>query len=342
METPPPTALIDVLKRQKYHLIGNHSAVKRCRWFYETLVHDRPCYKQKFYGIKSHQCIQMTPAAFYCTQKCVFCWRAQTDDLKLAWNEMNLPKWDSPEKIVQESIEAQERILTGYPDNPKTNRRKYLEALRPKHVAISLTGEPTLYKYLNELIREFHVRGFTSFLVTNGTVPTALAHLNEEPTQLYVSVCAPDEGTFVSVCRPQSTKAWQKLNETLRLLPSFKCPTVLRITSVRNVNMKNPREYATLIRKANPTYIETKAYMHVGYSRRRLNYENMPSHDEIRMFSTELAKETGYRIIDESTDSRVVLLSKLQRPLKFGDGKPSFQSMQRVKDLRSFAHNSMN
>jgi len=315
-----PTALINVLKRQKYHLIGNHSAVKRCRWFYEALIHDRPCYKQKFYGIKTHQCIQMTPAAFYCTQKCVFCWRAQTEDLKITWNELDLPKWDNPEEIVQKSIEAQERILTGYPDNPKTDMRKHREALRPKHVAISLTGEPTLYKHLNALMQAFHARGLTTFLVTNGTIPSALAHLNEEPTQLYVSVCAPDEETYNHACRPQIPKAWQKLEETLQLLPSFKCPTVMRITSVRRINMKNPQGYAKLIRKANPTYIEAKAYMHVGYSRLRLDYENMPTHEEIRAFSTELAKETGYNLIDESKDSRVVLLSKLQRPIKFGDG----------------------
>jgi tRNA wybutosine-synthesizing protein 1 len=67
-------------------------------------------------------------------------------------------------------------------------------------------------------------------------------------------------------------------------------------------------------------YIEAKAYMHVGYSRLRLGYENMPTHEEIRTFSTELAKETGYNLIDESNDSRVVLLSRLQRAIKFGDG----------------------
>jgi tRNA wybutosine-synthesizing protein 1 len=84
--------------------------------------------------------------------------------------------------------------------------------------------------------------------------------------------------------------------------------------------MKNPVRYAKLIQKANPTYIETKAYMHVGYSRLRLGYENMPTHEEIRTFSTELTKETGYNQIDESKDSRVVLLSRLQRAIKFGDG----------------------
>jgi tRNA wybutosine-synthesizing protein 1 len=262
----------------------------------------------------------MSPAAFNCTQKCVFCWRAQTDDLKITWNELNLPKWDDPEEIVQKSIEAQERILTGYPDNPKTDRRKYREALRPKHVAISLTGEPTLYKHLDVLIQTFHARGLTTFLVTNGTIPSALTGLKEEPTQLYVSICAPDEKTYKLTCRPQTPKAWQKIEQTLQLLPSFKCPTVVRITSVRQINMKNPVRYAKLIQKANPTYIETKAYMHVGYSRLRLGYENMPTHEEIRTFSTELTKETGYNQIDESKDSRVVLLSRLQRAIKFGDG----------------------
>jgi tRNA wybutosine-synthesizing protein 1 len=69
LETLVPSELIDALKKQKYHFVGKHSAVKRCRWLYETLIHNRPCYKQKFYGIKTHQCIQMTPAAFYCTQQ---------------------------------------------------------------------------------------------------------------------------------------------------------------------------------------------------------------------------------------------------------------------------------
>lgn len=233
---------------------------------------------------------------------------------------MNLPTWDDPEEIFEKTIEAQERILTGYPDNPKTNKRKYREALRPRHVAISLTGEPTLYKHLGDLIQAFHRKGFTTFLVSNGTMPTALKDLKEEPTQLYISLCAPDEETYKQTCRPQSSRAWQKINETLKLLPSFNCPTALRITAVHGLNLKNPVAYSRLIEKANPTYIEAKSYMHVGFSRLRLGYEAMATHEEIRDFSIELAKETGYKLIDESKDSRVVLLSRLEHPLKFGDG----------------------
>jgi tRNA wybutosine-synthesizing protein 1 len=320
METSAPPSLIDALKRQKYHFVGKHSAVKRCRWFHETLIHDRECYKQKFYGIKTHQCIQMTPAAFYCTQQCLFCWRVQSGELQASWEETNMPTWDSPEQIVLGSIRAQHSILTGYRGNPGTNKQKYKEALTPKHVAISLTGEPTLYKPLGELIHLFHNKGFTTFLVSNGTLPSALAELTEEPTQLYISVCAPDEETYKHTCRPQISRGWEKLNKTLALLPSFKCPTVLRITCVRGLNMKNPKGYASLVEKADATYVEAKAYMHVGFSRLRLDYESMPSHSDIQQFSAQLVKETGYNSIDESPESRVVLLSRLQKTIRLSNG----------------------
>ncbi|MEM0058425.1 MAG: 4-demethylwyosine synthase TYW1 [Candidatus Bathyarchaeia archaeon] len=315
-----PDSLIEVLKKQRYHIVGRHSAVKRCKWLYEAIVHGRSCYKQKFYGIKSHQCIQMTPALFYCTQRCLFCWRAQSGDLQITWEETKLLTWDSPEEIVEGCIKAQLAILSGYKGNPKADPQKLREALRPRHAAISLTGEPTLYEPIGELIHAFHKRGFTTFLVSNGTMPSALAKLSHEPSQLYVSVCAPNKETYRKVCRPLIPDAWEKLNETLELLHSFKCPTVIRITAVRGLNMENVEEYAKLIEKANPTYVEPKAFMHVGFSRLRLGYEGMPSHKEIREFALKLAEATGYKVIDESEDSRVVLLSRLEKPLRFSHG----------------------
>ena len=309
--------LTSVLKAQRYHLVGAHSAVKRCRWLHETLVNARPCYKQKFYGIKTHRCIQMTPAVHYCNMHCRFCWRAHSGDKPdLKWEEMQVTIWDKPEQIVEACINAQRKILTGYKGNPKTDKWKLREALKPGHAAISLTGEPTLYPHLGELIRVFHRRGFTTFLVSNGTIPEALTKLSEEPTQLYVSLCAYDEQSFLKTCRPLFEGAWAKLNETLSMLPSFRCPTVLRLTLVRHLNMRSPELYARLIEKANPTYIEPKAYMHVGFSRLRLGFENMPSHVEVRSFAEELSKETGYSVLDEASDSRVVLLSRLQKAIR--------------------------
>jgi len=317
LENQIPPALVQALKKHKYHLVGNHSAVKRCKWFYEALINDRPCYKQKFYGIRSHQCIQMTPALFNCTQQCLFCWRAQNTDLKISWDEMKLPRWETPESILQGCLKAQEKILTGYKDNPKTDWRKLREALTPKHVAISLTGEPTLYDPLGDLIHVFHKKGFTTFLVTNGTLPAKLSELCEEPTQLYVSVCAPNREVFRRVCRPQISDLWERLNETLGFLHSFRCPTVIRTTLVKGHNMENVDEYAKLVEKAQPTYIEAKAYMHIGFSNLRLGFERMPNHKEVCDFACRLAEKTGYRVLDESAESRVVLLSKLEKPIRF-------------------------
>jgi tRNA wybutosine-synthesizing protein 1 len=56
--------------------------------------------------------------------------------------------------------------------------------------------------------------------------------------------------------------------------------------------------------------VEVKAYMFIGGSRKRLTLGNMPSPDEVRAFSDELAGELGYVVKDEKRDSRVVLLSK--------------------------------
>jgi tRNA wybutosine-synthesizing protein 1 len=81
--------------------------------------------------------------------------------------------------------------------------------------------------------------------------------------------------------------------------------------------MEDIERYAKLIEKANPTYVEPKAFMHVGFSRLRLSYREMPSHLEIREFAFKLAELTGYKVVDESVDSRVVLLSQLDKPIRF-------------------------
>ena len=315
--------MVALLRKQGYHMVGRHSAVKRCHWLYTSLTSGRFCYKQKFYGIASHRCIQMTPALFYCTQRCLFCWRAQSGDLGLEWSETEMPEWDEPELIVEGSIRAQRQILSGYKANPKTDRRKLEEALRPRHAAISLAGEPTLYPEIGALIAEYHRRGFTTFLVTNGTMPERLASLDEEPTQLYVSLVAPNERVYKALCRPQLPGLWEKLMETLELLPSLSCRKVIRITLVKGWNMGHEEAYAKLIEKAEPDFVEPKAFMWIGFSRRRgLTYENMPKHEEVRAFAERLSAELGYNILDESPPSRVVLLSKYDRKWPVGSPRP--------------------
>jgi tRNA wybutosine-synthesizing protein 1 len=46
------------LEDQGYRIVKNHSAVKICRWTKNSIKNEGVCYKEKFYGIKSHKCCQ--------------------------------------------------------------------------------------------------------------------------------------------------------------------------------------------------------------------------------------------------------------------------------------------
>ncbi|MBN2013853.1 MAG: 4-demethylwyosine synthase TYW1 [Candidatus Altiarchaeota archaeon] len=301
-----PSDVRDVLLHQHYHLVGGHSAVKLCLWTKKSIQDQGYCYKQKFYGIQSHRCLQMTPAVTWCTQKCVFCWRSTEHTLGTALQEI-----DDPGEIIDGAIIAQRRLLSGFGGIPeRINQRKLKEAQDPNQAAISLSGEPTIYPRLSELIGEFTRRDFTTFLVTNGTLPQRLNSLDKMPTQLYVSLDAPDEETYQRVCNPLIPDGWDRLQETLELLPSLKTRKVIRITLVKDWNMHDVEGYSRLIKKAEPDFVEAKAFMLLGGSRKRLSLENMPSFHEVLAFSEKLASKIDYELADQKEDSRVVLLSK--------------------------------
>ena len=187
------------------------------------------------------------------------------------------------------------------------DKSKWKEAFTPRHVAISLSGEPTLYPYLPELIEEFHKRELTTFVVTNGTNPEMVAKIM--PTQLYISLNAPDKETYEKACAPLGD-TWENIKKSLVAIKNSRTRTAIRITLTKNVNMTDPSGFAELIGLAEPEYVELKAYMHLGFSRKRLAMENMPSHEEVLYFSKKVAEALGYHVADESGNSRVVLLSK--------------------------------
>jgi tRNA wybutosine-synthesizing protein 1 len=141
-------------------------------------------------------------------------------------------------------------------------------------------------------------------------MPDRLKSLEEEPTSLYISLCAPDKKTYLKVNRPLIQDGWERLNESLELMKSFNCRKVIRLTLVKKLNLKNPEGYAKLILKTDCNFFEVKAFMHVGEAQKRLPREAMPSMEEIKDFARKLSELTGYIIKDEDLASRVVLLSK--------------------------------
>src|SRR3989344_5316598 len=64
------------------------------------------CYKLKFYGIMSSQCLQMT-TSLSCANQCVFCWRDYKAPVSKEW------KWriDDPELILTESLKMHHQLM---------------------------------------------------------------------------------------------------------------------------------------------------------------------------------------------------------------------------------------
>lgn len=296
---------VEKLESSGYRFVGshNHAAAKICHWTKQSILDKGVCYKEKFYGIESHRCLQMAPAVPNCQQKCEFCWR----DLSYTQTQWE-GEYDDPKTIIDEAVKAQNNLLCGFFGNDKANKEKLEESKTPTNAAISLAGEPMLYPEIDELIAEFNRRNFTTFVVSNGQCVDKLKNLENEPYQLYLSLDAPTKKIYNDVCQPQISEGWDNLNQSLDTLASFNSRTCIRTTCVKGRNMTNPEKYAELIKKTSPDFVEIKAYMCVGSSRHRLTPDNMPTFDEVKSFAQKIGENCGKKIVNESEVSRVVLL----------------------------------
>jgi tRNA wybutosine-synthesizing protein 1 len=145
--------------------------------------------------------------------------------------------------------------------------------------------------------------------VSNGTRPEVLAEA--EPTQLYLSVDAPTEPIFADVVRPMDDDAWENLLASLDVLAEKEGRTTIRTTLVGGQNATDPAGYAALYERADPDFVELKAYMHVGHSRERLDREAMPTHEDVSAFADRVREHLPeYDVTREAPPSNVVLLAK--------------------------------
>jgi tRNA wybutosine-synthesizing protein 1 len=292
------------LEKQQYRMVAGTGAVKLCHWMRQKLIHGRACYKEEFYGIDSHRCLQMTPSVNICNFRCLFCWRFH------GMTGFEGVRYPEPEELLEGCIREQRLLVSGFKGDDRCDPDLWDEARNPNQVAISLSGEPALYPYLSDFIELCERKGMTTFLVTNGSAPKAVASLDKLPTQLYVTVAAPNREIFDRLCVPQAPRAWDSLMETLQLLPSLDARTVIRHTLVAGWNLGWEDEYARLDELADPLFIEPKGYVFVGDSRTRMRMDNMPSHASVREFSERIASRLSLEILKGREDSRVVLLGR--------------------------------
>lgn len=293
------------LEKQQYRIVGSHSTVKICGWTKHALKSEGVCYKQKFYGIQSHQCLQMS-TSLSCGNRCVFCWRGKKAVVSKEW------KWDvdEPELIFKGSLRAQKKLLQGFGGNEKVDQSLFEESKTPRHVALSLTGEPIIYPRINEFIQLCNQNHISTFVVTNGSFPEAIENLNPV-TQLYLSVDSPNKELAKEVGRPLFEDYWERFERSVQAVKNTKSRTAIRITAIKNLNMIEPEGYAKIVKNADVDFVEVKAYMHVGQSQFRLKREQMPFHLEVLDFAKEILNFLpDYELVMEQIPSRVVLLVK--------------------------------
>jgi tRNA wybutosine-synthesizing protein 1 len=302
--------------KKSYGLVGSHSSVDICEWTKKSFLNKGMCYKNKFYNIDTHRCCEITPATAWCQEKCIFCWRP----MEWYYRTKMGKRIDSPKEIIEGAIAQRGKLINGFKGNPKVNMDLFKESynLFPSHWAISLSGEPTLYPKLPELVLELKKRKEVKsiFIVSNGQEPSMILKMKRKdalPTQLYISLSAPNKALFGRINRSVYRDGWKRLNRTLSILPKLDCRTVIRLTLIKGINDKEEYlpMYAKLLEKSKADFIEIKAFMFIGQSRKRLRQENMPSHGEVLDFSKKLLKHLkDYHIQDQHELSRIVLLKR--------------------------------
>ncbi|MBT4192225.1 MAG: 4-demethylwyosine synthase TYW1 [Candidatus Diapherotrites archaeon] len=309
--------LIKDFEKKQYGFFDSAS-IQVCEWNKQALRTNakKHCYKQDFYGADTLSCHQIAPTTFWCNNSCVFCWRPK----EYMGSKPSVKA--KPKEMIENLIEKRKKLLQGFYGSQKASVVD--KALKQKHWALSLSGEPTLYKQLPELIRELKERKGTEtvFLVTNGQNPKMLLQLKDKkslPTQLYVSMQGPNEVLYKKITCNQERAGWKKYLQTLAMLPLLGTRTVIRITVIKGMNdsKETIREFAEMLSATKPDFVEIKSYMWIGFSRKRLVKENMPTHKEIKQFTKKLLKNLkNYGLENEKKDSRIVLLKNKKSKYK--------------------------
>ncbi len=232
---------------------------------------------------------------------------------------------DDPKDIVENLIKERKKLLSGFGGNSSVNKELLKDAIIPTHYAISLSGEPTLYPKIGELVKYLKSMPKTKsiFIVSNAQEVDIYKKFLENkdllPTQFYVSLDAPNKEIFKKVNRSVYKDGWERLLKSLEIFSQFKTRKVIRFTLIKDLNDKDEflSSYRNLIEISKTDFIEIKAYMHIGMSQKRLKKENMPTHNYIKKFAEKLDSILeNYEIIDEMEASRIVLLRRKDSPYK--------------------------
>lgn len=195
---------------------------------------------------------------------------------------------------------------------------RYAEALRIRHCALSLVGEPIFYPRINELLALLHGERISSFLVCNAQHPEQLAAL-KAVTQLYVSIDASNRESLRRIDRPLHRDFWERFQRCLGILREkrFRHHTV-SLTLIKGFNVDEADGYAQLVERGLPCFVEVKGVTYCSTAtspNAGLGMSNVPFYWEVCEFVRALerrlrARDLAYSIAAEHAHSCCVLASE--------------------------------
>jgi tRNA wybutosine-synthesizing protein 1 len=112
---------------------------------------------------------------------------------------------------------------------------------------------------------------------------------------------------------------WNRIMNTLELLDTLPCRTLVRLTAVKSLNIQkeNIEEYAKLIEQANPNFFEIKGFtlqakaLRINKrlkSQRSANYY-FPSFEDLKRFANKFEEASNFPLIYQNEVSRDFLFA---------------------------------
>jgi len=214
--------------------------------------------------------------------------------------------------LFEAALSEHRKMIKEFQGVPGVKPDRLQEAMKIRHCALSLVGEPIMYPFINEYIQLLHGQDIATFLVTNAQFPDRIRQC-KPVTQLYVSVDAPTKDALQKVDRPLFKDFYERFLDSLVALKDKKQRTVYRLTLVKAWNMDDVADYARLVAKGCPSFIEVKGVTFCGVSDgSNLRMDNVPFHMEVRRFCEKLSLylEDDYELACEHQHSCCCLLAR--------------------------------
>ncbi|MFX1417527.1 MAG: radical SAM protein [Promethearchaeota archaeon] len=319
VEPDNPKLLVDEMFRHHIDIIKNHLPLRRYLDNYEIMIDI--LYFMLINNQKSHSINSLSSNIHVSKNKIE---RAVTllknqEYITTNNNSPNNFRLDNDIDCCISSRDELEVLINRVLTSPDEIIQAHSEAMIPNHAAISLDGEPLLYPKISEFIQEFKNRNMTTFIVTNGTLPKRIEHLDPFPSQLYITLPAPNEDIYKTICRPMIRNGWDKIKQSLEMINSLSGRTVVRLTAVKNLNINEKfiTEYAKIIDKINPNFFEIKGFTlqakallikeRVKGNKQLQDY--FPDYDYLEDLALKFENMSGFPLIYKNKASRDFLFS---------------------------------